>query len=129
MATKNDTPQVPQQRAKRNEVSGTLLEYLDKHIGNTLYRADIAKETGLSEDQVKQGMYGLYYKDTAGARTQERLQIVVAGRSWIWKGSTAPVQKKSEPQAIYEEVFTTEKGTIIVQGEDKSLYALKPLDV
>lgn len=125
--TTADTPASRGNSGRGGFVAAALLRYLTAHPGGALYRAEIAADTGLTEERVRTGMANLRHSDKLGAR--EALETVVAGQVWRWHPNKArtepevPEQRKPErARRIFEEVGTLKDGAIVQQDEDGNLY-------
>lgn len=116
----------PGPRAESSATSGPVLTMLLRHKNQAVSIEEIAKETGLEHDQIRRALSNLRTKGDPALKT------IVTGHVWRYVPADAVSEPEPEPeskpatQGLFEQVGQVED-TIIVRGEDESLYALRPL--
>lgn len=94
-----------------------VMEYLVKNAGLPVFAVDIARETGLTPQQVRTAVNNIKVSDVDGAVSQERLETIVAGNQWRWHekpvGSCGP---------MFEQVAALNDGSVLQQDEDGKLW-------
>lgn len=117
MSEKNKQP--------RKNIGAILLEYMEKHPDVTIYRDSIASDLGLTPAQVQQNIYGLWYRNVAGAK--DRIQTVVNGNAWIYRSATTKPAVPTQPKRVFEELAITKAGELLIQDEAGTVYLAKEL--
>lgn len=116
----------PDKNKRAMGIGAAVLSYFDKHPDITVYLKDIAQETGYPEDKVQASINGMRNRNVGDLAT--RCTIVMAGQAW--RVSSKPVSLLKSTKRLFEERFTTDRGTIIVEEVDSGkLYSLKELDI
>lgn len=126
--------------AKTSHVQATVLSYFEKYPGQRLHVGDVAKETGLTEIQVKSAVYQLTQKEDL----RRHINVLFRGRVWEWhpKPEDRPVHKRvpreTDPDTRVqsavpgEEVFILTKvglgqQGIIAKDNDDAFWLLRKL--
>lgn len=102
----------------------TVLRELTRKTGEVVYRADIAKDTGLTENQVSSAVWALL--NQSGDISQQ-IETVVRGRSWRYWPNGQPNQRNTpKGRRVFEEVGPAKIG-VILECEDGTLWKAEQL--
>lgn len=114
--------------AKR--VSPAVLQYLTDRIGQVVYRADVARDLKLNEEQVKSAVYNIRQRDKDMAASIQVIQIGVAWRyrpNFESKPAESPTKPAKKTVRMFEEVADLGDDGIILRCEDGKIYQAKQL--
>ena len=96
-----------------------VLRYLASKPGETIWRGDIAKDLGFTDQQVSTVIATVLRE---GREMSTHLVIIDKGRAWRW------VDKPSAPldstKRLFEEVATIPDGRILVKDTESKVYWL-----
>lgn len=106
-------------RKGRGVVRDKVLKYIEKASGTTVYVDDMAKDLGLTDQQIRGAVRGLIDGGTC-----PQIVVVIGGRAWRWDASAS---KGITGRKLYEELTTTKAGVVLVQDEDGNVFKLEEL--
>lgn len=102
----------PNRRPPRKPIKGSVIEYLLKRVGQTLYLGDIASDLSVPED--------LLIAVMARAAHDGLVEVVIRARSWRVKGlPPIPAQIGGK---IFQQIGVTRSGEAVLQCEDNIIY-------
>lgn len=111
----------------RKVIIPSILDYMRQYSDSALSAADIARPLHLTEQQVRHALANLIAGRTTLGASAKHIEVVIRGNVWIWHSDPSvklvqPIQIKQDTSTLYEEIGRSRTGTIIVEGEDGTLY-------
>lgn len=112
----------PKKRTIHNRgLSAKVTAYFTQHPGEHLAVSDLAALFDVNEGAIKASMASAVYRNALPG-----LATVVRGNVWVYKPNE---ESSKSTKRILEEIGQTKSGTLILQDEEGSLWAAKPLEV
>lgn len=104
---------------KGQSVTPYVLKYLDTHVGETVFLADMATALKFKPSQIQSVMTRM------NADPQEDLEIVSRGQAWRYRGhyteAEVPSTTANDPR-LFDEIGVTRDGALIIQDVEGRLY-------
>lgn len=95
--------------------------YLSTKPDQIVWCQDMARDLGLSEEQVKNAVKGAL--DSPEQELSKHITIVSAGKAWRWDSGGKTVRGESDKR-LFEELVSLDDGRVLVQGSDGKVYWL-----
>lgn len=97
--------------------------YLSTKPDQIVWCQDMARDLGLTEEQVKNAVKGAL--DSPEQELSKHITIVAAGKAWRWDSRGKASPNGGEPdKRLFEELVSLDDGRVLVQGSDGKVYWL-----
>lgn len=107
---------------KRAAIKNRLMEYMGKHMGETVYVSDVSKDLGVTEEQVR----GAFGSIRFAHGDSFPIETVIPARAWVHRPQGKDPAKPTD--TLFKLIGgPTKDGSFILEREDGTLYMAKEI--
>lgn len=103
----------------RPTVKSALIKYFDEHPEERLHLEDLAKHTGLTEDQVRTGINNLRASEPI---PYGNIRSIVRGRVWIYETEPRDVPETRSDTDLMHICYRSKHGWVLLEDHDGALW-------